>query len=73
MGKSFDTDPQGAVSRIALIKNPAFQEYVYRGKLGAWIKKDQQAAINWVNSNTLPPNVIDQFNHNLEFIQKYGY
>ncbi len=73
VGKSFDTDPQGAVSRIALIKNPAFQEYVYRGKLGAWIKKDQQAAIDWVNSNTLPPNVIDQFNHNLEFIQKYGY
>jgi hypothetical protein len=66
VSSSLDADPQGAVSRIALIKDAEEQESVYNVSLEKWVLNDQQAAIDWVNSNTLPPNVVDRLNRNLQ-------
>lgn len=64
--KSFYKDPQGALSRIPLLEYDKDQERMYRETLRSWIKDDKQAAIDWVNSNTLPPKVVDYLNRELE-------
>lgn len=63
---SFQKDPQAAVSSIARIKNAEEQERMYSRSLDWWMRNDQQAAINWVNSNTLPANVVERLNRNLQ-------
>ncbi|MFM2171135.1 MAG: hypothetical protein RI957_1364 [Verrucomicrobiota bacterium] len=63
---SFRQDPQTAVSNISRLTNPEEQEKMYNRTLEWWMEKDQQAAINWVNSNTLPTSVVDRLNRNLQ-------
>jgi hypothetical protein len=66
---SFDKDPQAAITSIARMKNAKEQERMYNDSLDWWMRKDQQAAIDWVNSNTLPPYVVDRLNRNLQRAQ----
>lgn len=63
---SFRQDPQTAVSNISRLTNGEEQERMYSRTLEWWMERDQQAAINWVNSNTLPPKVVERLNRNLE-------
>jgi len=63
---SFRQDPQTAVSNISRLSNPEEQERMYSRTLEWWMERDQQAAINWVNSNTVPPKVVERLNRNLE-------
>jgi len=63
---SFRQDPQTAVSSISRLSNAEEQERMYSRTLDWWMERDQQAAINWVNSNTLPPKIVERLNRNLE-------
>jgi hypothetical protein len=63
---SFRQDPQTAVSNISRLNNPEEQERMYSRTLEWWMERDQQAAINWVNSNTVPAKVVERLNRNLE-------
>lgn len=63
---SFRQDPQTAVSNISRLSNAEEQERMYSRTLEWWMERDQQAATNWVNSNTLPPKVVERLNRNLE-------
>lgn len=63
---SFRQDPQTAVSNISRLTNAEEQERMYSRTLEWWMERDQQAAINWVNSNTLPAKVVERLNRNLE-------
>jgi hypothetical protein len=63
---SFRQDPQTAVSNISRLTNADEQERMYSRTLEWWMERDQQAAINWVNSNTLPAKVVERLNRNLE-------
>jgi hypothetical protein len=72
VSNSLDTDPQGAVSRIALIHDAAQQERMYRDSLKQWMQNNKPTAIDWFNSNTLPPNLIDHLNRKLQSQQDNG-
>ncbi len=63
---SFRQDPQTAVSNISRLTSPEEQERMYSRTLEWWMERDQQAAINWVNSNTLPAKVVERLNRNLQ-------
>lgn len=63
---SFRKDPETAISSISRLSNGEEQERMYSRTLDWWMERDQQAAINWVNSNTLPPKVVERLNRNLE-------
>ncbi len=63
---SFRQDPQTAVANISRMTNPEEQERMYTRTIEWWMERDQQAALNWVNGNTLPPNVVDRLNRNLQ-------
>ncbi|MFY7818740.1 MAG: hypothetical protein ACOVRB_10290 [Akkermansiaceae bacterium] len=63
---SFRQDPQTAVANISRLNNAEEQERMYNRTLEWWMERDQQAAINWVNSNTLPTKVVERLNKNLE-------
>lgn len=63
---SFRQDPQTAVSNISRLTNAEEQERMYSRTLDWWMERDQQAAVNWVNSNTLPPKVVERLNRNLQ-------
>jgi hypothetical protein len=63
---SFQKDPQTAITSIARMTNVEEQERMYNRSLDWWMRRDQQAAIDWVNSNTLPANVVDRINRNLQ-------
>jgi hypothetical protein len=63
---SFRKDPETAISSISRLSNGEEQERMYSRTLDWWMERDQQAAINWVNSNTLPPKVVERLNRNLQ-------
>jgi hypothetical protein len=63
---SFRQDPQTAVTNISRMTNPEEQERMYTRTIEWWMERDQQAALNWVNGNTLPPNVVDRLNRTLQ-------
>jgi hypothetical protein len=63
---SFRQDPQTAVSNISRLTSPEEQEKMYSRTLDWWMEQDQQAATQWVNSNTLPAKVVERLNRNLE-------
>ena len=63
---SFRQDPQTAVSNISRITNDEDQLRMYNRTLSWWMERDQQAAIDWVNSNTVPQSVVNRLNSSLE-------
>ena len=63
---SFHKDPQTAISNISRMSNQEEQERMYNRSLEWWMRRDQQAALDWVNSNTLPPNVVERLNRELQ-------
>lgn len=67
---SFRQDPQTAVSSISRLTNNEEQERMYSRTLEWWMERDQQAAINWANNNTLPPKVVERLNRNLKSQQE---
>jgi hypothetical protein len=67
---SFRQNPQAAISSIARMRDADEQERMYNRSLEWWIERDQQAAINWIRSNQLPPNVLQRVERNLQRTQQ---
>ncbi|MEP2776863.1 MAG: hypothetical protein ABJQ29_11760 [Luteolibacter sp.] len=60
---SFDKDPQIAVSQISRMTGKSDQSKMYDRALSAWIKRDQENAVLWINANSA--NIPDQVVKNL--------
>jgi hypothetical protein len=63
---SFRKDPGTAVSSIARITNVEERDRMYSRTIEWWMGRDEQAAMKWVSGNTLPENVINRLNRNIE-------
>jgi hypothetical protein len=55
---SFDKAPNVAAGQIALIGNEENRNRMYQRALGSWLRDDQTAAQNWINSANLPESVL---------------
>lgn len=62
---SFHKDPQTAISNISRMADQDERDRMYSRSLEWWMRRDQQAALNWVNSNTLPTNVVERLQRDL--------
>ena len=63
---SFRKDPGTAVSSIARMTNVEERDRMYSRTIEWWMGRDEQAAMKWVSGNTLPENVINRLNRNIE-------
>lgn len=63
---TYDKNPEVALSGLAHMKNAKDQEFFYTHLFDLWMRKNQQAAIDWANSNTLPPYIVDRINRDLQ-------
>ncbi len=55
---SFDKAPQIAVGQISMVEDQGRQNRLYERALGAWLDRDQAAARSWINSASLPEQVV---------------
>jgi len=62
---SFRTDPSVAINQIARMTNEGEREQTYRRTMEAWIDRDADAAIAWMQTNPLPPTVQERINRRL--------
>ena len=62
--ESFRNSPETSLEFVANLSDRGAQERYYSRNLGAWMKKDEGAARQWLNSNAqnLPPRVVARFN-----------
>lgn len=54
---SFGEDPNLAASYIAKISDPGERDGTYKRMIDGWLRQDEAAARNWIQSNQLPPSV----------------
>jgi hypothetical protein len=62
---SFRTDPSVAVNQIARIADEGEREQTYRRTMEAWIERDAAAATAWMQTNPLPPSVLERIGRRL--------
>lgn len=62
--ESFRSSPQTSLEFVSSISDPRAQEGYYQRYLGGWMRQDEAAARQWINSNAqnLPERVVARFN-----------
>lgn len=55
------SQPELAASQIANIQDPQNRDRTYTKMIGKWMKRDPQAAQQYLNSGSVPANVVQQF------------
>ncbi len=54
-----NVEPALAVGWIENVSSPQTQHKMYRHILSRWLRNDREAANQWIETNTLPPGVIE--------------
>jgi hypothetical protein len=54
---SFQKEPGRAVDYIGQIQNKRDREKMYRRTLDAWLRRDENSALSWIQSHPLPDSV----------------
>jgi hypothetical protein len=67
---SFGEAPDLAVSYIGKIANTREQERMYDRMFRGWMRRDPGAAVNWANSATLPQNVQERVQRQIQQMQQ---
>ncbi len=67
---SFGEAPDLAVSYIGKIANAREQERMYDRMFRGWMRRDPGAAVNWANSATLPQNVQERVQRQIQQMQQ---
>jgi hypothetical protein len=62
--ESFRNSPQTSLEFVANLSDQRAQEGYYQRYLGGWMRRDQDAARQWLDSNAqnLPPRIVARFN-----------
>jgi hypothetical protein len=62
--ESFRNSPETSLGFVANLSDTRAQEGYYQRYLGGWMRRDENAARQWLNSNAqnLPPRVLARFN-----------
>lgn len=55
---TFDNDPATALGEVSRIGDEARRNEMYRRALGAWMRRDADAADTWLNANPVPESVM---------------
>jgi hypothetical protein len=63
---SFRQDPSVSAGLISRYSDPSTQARMYRRTLNVWLDRDPDAARNWINSNPLPENVLQDLAERLQ-------
>ncbi len=67
---SFGEAPEIAANYIGKISNPREQEQMYGRMLDGWLRRDFNAATNWISSNSLPATVHERLQARIAEIQQ---
>ncbi|MCW1921838.1 hypothetical protein OKA05_04695 [Luteolibacter arcticus] len=62
--ESFRNSPETSLNFVSNISDPQRQQGYYWRYLGNWMRSDEGAARQWMNSNSqqLPPQIVERFN-----------
>jgi hypothetical protein len=62
--ESFRKSPQTSLEFVSNLSDPRAQIGIYQRYLGSWMRRDENAARQWLNSNAqnLPPQVVARYN-----------
>jgi hypothetical protein len=63
---AFGEAPDLAVNYISKISDAREQERMYGRMLDGWLRRDRDAAVNWINGNNLPQNVRDRMQRRMQ-------
>jgi hypothetical protein len=55
---TFDNDPATALGEVSRIGDEDRRNEMYRRALGAWMRRDADAADTWLNANSVPESVM---------------
>lgn len=67
---SFRQDPSLAADYIGRIDNSETRDSTYRRMLDGWLRRDFEAAAEWIGSNQLPEKVAGRLNSRIEEMQQ---
>ena len=67
---SFGQAPDVAVNYISRLSNGREQERMYGRMLDGWLRRDFDAASQWISQNPLPQNVSDRVQRRMQEIQQ---
>lgn len=67
---SFGEAPEIAVNYIGKVSNANQQERMYGRMLDGWLRRDYNAASQWISQNSLPQNVSDRVQRRMQEIQQ---
>ncbi|MCU0795226.1 MAG: hypothetical protein MUF31_04740 [Akkermansiaceae bacterium] len=67
---SFGSDPALAANYISRISNERERDGMYRRMLDGWLRRDFDAATQWMSSADLPENVVNRMNERIQEMQE---
>ncbi|QJE97832.1 hypothetical protein [Luteolibacter luteus] len=67
---SFGQAPDLAANYIGKITDAREQERMYDRMIGGWMRRDFNAATNWINSTSLPTNVSERLHRRVQQMQE---
>ncbi|MCW1884786.1 hypothetical protein OKA04_08605 [Luteolibacter flavescens] len=67
---SFGNAPEIAVNYIGKVSNANQQERMYGRMLDGWLRRDYNAASQWISQNSLPQNVSDRVQRRMQEMQQ---
>ena len=67
---SFGSDPALAANYIGRITDEGERDGTYRRMLDGWLRRDFEAATEWMSNNDLPENVVNRMNERIREIQQ---
>ena len=67
---SFREEPQLAADYIGRIEDGRQRDRMYRRMLDGWMRRDFDAATQWMTQTDLPPNVVDHMNARIRDYQE---
>lgn len=67
---SFGEAPEIAAGYIGKLSNAEQQERMYGRMLDGWLRRDYNAASQWINQNALPQNVSERVQRRMQEIQQ---